>query len=121
MLELGFVNLLGNLVYGSGCSVQGTGYRIQVTGYRVFGARCTVFSLVAGISSDVEVQVFEQGVSDALAAEDDLVSEGEKHYVLEFEGSQGRDVTLVLCAVAGPQGQGGLVGLGILGLLPGGG
>ena len=85
--------------------VLGTGYRLQVTGYRVFGARCTVFSLVAGISSDVEVQVFEPGVSDALAAGDDLVSEGEKHYVLEFEGSQGGDVTLVLCAVPGPQGQ----------------
>jgi hypothetical protein len=64
--------------------VLGTGYRLQVSGYRVFGARCTVFSLVAGISSDVEVQVFEPGVFDALAAGDDLVSEGQKHYMLEF-------------------------------------
>ena len=80
------------------------------------GTGCRVFSRVSCISSNVEIQVFEEGVPDALGTEDDLVSEGEKHDLLEFEGGQDRGVTLVLCAVMVPQGKDSLVGLGILGV-----
>ena len=68
------------------------------------------------VSSDVEIQVLEEGVSDALFAEAELVFEGEKYDVLKLKVRECGDVTVVLRAVMVLQSKDGLIGLGILGL-----